>query len=44
MNWLPPNPPSPYYVTARPWQYLEQVRRSDQSRYAELMLRQGLQQ
>ena len=44
MNWLPPNPPSPYYVTPRPWQYLEQVRRADRSRYAEIMLRQGIQQ
>ncbi len=44
MNWLPPNPPSPYYVTPSGKQYLEQAQRRDQATYSELMLRHYLQQ
>ncbi len=43
MNWLPPNRPSPYYVTPSGGEYLEQVRRRDQATYSELMLLQNAQ-
>ncbi|HEX4143580.1 MAG TPA: hypothetical protein VHY91_08610 [Pirellulales bacterium] len=39
LNWLPPNRPSPYYVTPTPGQYLEQVRRDEQATYADILLR-----
>jgi hypothetical protein len=39
LNWLPPNPPSPYYVTPSGDEYLEQVRRRDDTTYGELRLR-----
>ncbi len=42
MNWLPPNIPSPYYVTPRGPQYLEQVRRRDQTTYSELLLQHNM--
>ncbi len=38
LNWLPPNAPSPYYVTPSGKQYLEQARRREQAIYRELML------
>ncbi|HWA97058.1 MAG TPA: hypothetical protein VG713_01135 [Pirellulales bacterium] len=38
MNWLPPNPPSPYYVAPSGREYMEQATRNDQARYAELLL------
>ncbi len=38
MNWLPPNPPSPYYVVPSGKEYLEQARRRDESTYTELLL------
>ena len=38
MNWLPPNPPSPYYVTPSGKQYLEQSQRRERAIYRELML------
>ena len=38
MNWLPPNPPSPYYVTPSGKQYLEQARLRERAIYRELML------
>jgi hypothetical protein len=44
MNWLPPNPPSPYYVTPSGKQYLEQTRRRERAIYSELMLWPSLQQ
>jgi hypothetical protein len=44
MNWLPPNPPSPYYVTPSGKQYLDQAQREDQATYSDLMLRHYLQQ
>ena len=39
MNWLPPNRPSPYYVTPTPGQYLEQARRDDEATYTDILLR-----
>jgi len=41
LSWLPPNRPSPYYVTPTPAQYLETVRRREQAVYTELLLGQN---
>jgi hypothetical protein len=38
MNWLPPNPPSPYYVTPSGREYLQQAARKDQATVSELKL------
>jgi hypothetical protein len=43
MNWLPPNPPSPYYVVPSGQQYLDQAQRRDWATYSGLMLRHNLQ-
>ena len=38
MNWLPPNPPSPYYVTPSGREYLQQAARRARATYTELKL------
>jgi hypothetical protein len=38
MNWLPPNPPSPYYVTPSGREYLQQAARRERATYTELKL------
>jgi hypothetical protein len=43
INWLPPNPPSPYYVTPSGQEYLQQARRREQATYIELILQRSLQ-
>jgi hypothetical protein len=42
-NWLPPNRPSPYYVTPSPGQYLDQAMRRDQATYADILLQHNAQ-
>ena len=37
MNWLPPNRPSPYYVTPTPGQYLDSAARRDQATYVDIL-------
>jgi hypothetical protein len=43
INWLPPTLPSPYYVVPSGRQYLEQVRRREQTTYSQLKLQKSLQ-
>jgi len=43
LNWLPPTLPSPYYVVPTGRQYLEQVRRKEQTTYSQLQLQSYLQ-
>ena len=43
INLLPPNLPSPYYVTPSGREYLEQVRRNEQATYTQLRLSRELQ-
>lgn len=43
LNWLPPNPPSPYYVTPSGKDYLEQARRRELATYTQLKLQHYLQ-
>jgi len=43
MNWLPPNRPSPYYVTPSPAQYREQARRDEQATYTGILLEHNAQ-
>jgi hypothetical protein len=43
LNWLPPTLPSPYFVVPSGRQYLEQVRRSEQTTYSQLKLQNSLQ-
>jgi len=38
MNWLPPNPPSPNYVTPSGREYLQQAARRERATYTELKL------
>jgi hypothetical protein len=38
MNWLPPNPPSPYYVTPLGREYLQQAARRERATYTDLKL------
>ena len=38
MNWIPPNPPSPYYVTLSGREYLQQAARRERATYTELKL------
>ena len=42
-NWLPPNRPSPYYVTPSPGQYLDQAQRREQATYADILLEHNAQ-
>jgi hypothetical protein len=41
-NFLPPPPPSPYYVVPRGREYLEQIRRNEAATYAQLQLQHDL--
>ncbi|HEY2415368.1 MAG TPA: hypothetical protein VGI40_24200 [Pirellulaceae bacterium] len=43
LNWLPPTLPSPYFVVPSGRQYLEQVRRREQTTYSQLKLLNSLQ-
>src|SRR4029453_16560992 len=43
LNWLPPNPPSPYYVTPSGKEYLQQARRREQATCNEIRLQHYLQ-
>jgi len=43
INLLPPNLPSPYYVTPSGREYLEQVRRRERATYTQLKLSHELQ-
>lgn len=38
INWLPPTPPSPYYVIPSSREYLQQAARREQATYSELKL------
>ena len=38
LNWLPPNPPSPYHVTPSGREYLQQAARRERATYTELKL------
>ncbi len=44
LNWLPPNPPSPYYVVPSAAEYRAQQQRLDQANYGELLLLHSMQQ
>jgi hypothetical protein len=43
VNLLPPNPPSPYYVTLSGREYLEHVARREKATYSQLKLQHDLQ-
>jgi hypothetical protein len=43
VNLLPPNPPSPYYVTPSGKEYLEQIRRKEAATYSQLKFQHHLQ-
>src|SRR5437660_5917990 len=43
VNLLPPNPPSPYYVTPSGREYLQQVARREKATYSELKLQHDVQ-